>query len=821
MISMEVDGKRIECSERKSVLVAALEAGSYIPHLCWHPQLDSFAGVNSLELVYQGNIAHRGDKDIAFEGCNLCLVEIEGHEGQLQSCKVLAEEGMVVHTDSPELKRVRQDILADILKRHPHACLLCPQSEGCDRKVCSVHVPEEERCCSLFGNCELEKVAHFVGMDAGIAPYVPLDVKPLEDEPLILRDYGLCISCLRCVRICKEVKGADALGFVVEEGRIVVGSREPTLKESGCQFCGYCVEVCPTGALTDRDAGLGERETYLIPCKSSCPAQVDVPEYVRSMKEGKFDDALKVIYDSVPLPETLGRVCFHPCERGCRRGSVDQPVAICALKRAAADQSEKHRLPSPRKRESGKLVAVVGSGPAGLAAAYYLSNFGHSVVVFESLPEAGGMLRIGIPAYRLPRDVLDREIKRIEDVGVEIKTDSPVDSLEELLSNGFDAVFVAVGAHKGRKLGIAGEASDGVVDGVAFLRNINLGQDVAIEEKVAVIGGGNVALDSARSALRRGGRNVTIYYRRTRDEMPAYDEEIEAAMEEGVNIEYQVAPNKIQRVNNALEIELIRMRMGDTDSTKRRRPIPIEKSEFKMKFDTVISAVGQMSQVPDGFGLSMDREMKPNPAKGVFLGGDLLTGPKSVVDAIAGGRNGAILIDEFLGGKGNIGRIIKRDKSSFWSGPDGISMDTGRLAIPMLQPQERLSDFSEVSLGFDRESAIAEAGRCLGCDLRLKIKSAVLPQESRLILSEDSVQCLPEEEGVYILYDEEKEIYQITGVENIRKELLEECEKGGEARYYSYEMDQMFTSRERQLLQQYLKKHGDFPVGNRETDELF
>jgi len=632
----------------------------------------------------------------------------------------------------------------------------------------------------------------------------------------------LCIGCLRCVRICREVKGADALGFVVEEGRIVVGSRAPTLKESGCQFCGYCVEVCPTGALTDRDAGLGERETYLIPCKSSCPAGIDVPEYVRFMKEGKSDDALKVIYDSVPLPETLGRVCFHPCESDCRRGSVDQPVAICALKRAAADQSVEPRLPSLEVENSGKRVGVIGSGPAGLSAAYYLSNFGHSVVVFESLSEAGGMLRVGIPDYRLPRDVLDREIKRIEDLGVEIKTGSPIDSLEGLLSNGFDAVFVAVGSHKGRELGIKGEASDGVVDGVTFLRNINLGQEVAIGEKVAVIGGGNVATDSARSALRRGGKDVTVYYRRTRDEMPAYDEEIEAAIEEGVNIEYQVAPSKIERVDQLLEIELIRMRMGEPDASKRRRPIPIEKSEFIMKFDAVISAVGQRSQVPDGFGLPMDGEMSPNPAKGVFWGGDLLTGPKSVVDAIAGGRNGAILIDRFLGGEGDIDRMIKRDETpSFWSGPDGISIDKGRLPIPMLQPQERISGFSEVSLGLDGKGSIAEAGRCLGCDLRLKIKPAILPQESWLVLSEESVPGLPEEEGIYILYDEEKEIYQITGVENIREGIMEECENGGDARYYSYEVDQMFTSRERQLLQQYLKKHGDFPPGNREEDDLF
>lgn len=447
MISMEVDGKRIECSGDKTILAAALEAGIHIPHLCSHPQLDSFAGVNSLEIIYQGDVAHRGDPGTAFEGCNLCLVEIEGREGQLQSCKVIAEQGMVVHADSPELKRARQDILANILKRHPHACLLCPQSEGCDRKVCSVHIPEDERCCSLFGNCELEKVAHFVGMDAGIAPYVPLDVKPLEDEPLILRDYGLCISCLRCVRICKEVKGADALGFVVEEGRIVVGSREPTLKESGCQFCGFCVEVCPTGALMDRGAGVGEREKNLVPCKTNCPAGIDIPGYIRLIAEGKFGEAVAVIREKVPFPGVLGHVCYHPCETVCRRGELNDPVSICILK-CSAVRNDTHlwERKSKSATSSGKKVAVIGSGPAGLTAAYYLVKLGHSVTVFEAMAEAGGMMRAGISVKTLPREVLDEEIKAISDAGVQIETNTRVASLDDLFEEGYDALFIAAGA---------------------------------------------------------------------------------------------------------------------------------------------------------------------------------------------------------------------------------------------------------------------------------------------------------------------------------------------------------------------------------------
>ncbi len=338
------NGREIILQERKTILEAALEAGIYIPHLCYHPQLSPYPEMKASQQVYQGGVAHRGKEGEEFGGCNLCLVEIEGREGLFQSCKTLVEDGMSVRTDSLEVGEAREANLVHILERHPHACLLCPQAEGCDRKVCSPQIPEAERCCSQFGNCELQKVADFVGMEMGLASYVPLKIPIVKSEPLILRDYDLCIGCLRCVRVCKEVKRADALGFVIEDGRMIVGSKMPNLKESGCQFCGFCIEVCPTGALSDRDAGIGERETYLIPCKNSCPAKIDVPRYIRFIREGKFEKALSVIDEHVPLAGVLGRVCSHPCETVCRRGSLDEPVAICILKRVAADKKEKDFL---------------------------------------------------------------------------------------------------------------------------------------------------------------------------------------------------------------------------------------------------------------------------------------------------------------------------------------------------------------------------------------------------------------------------------------------------------------------------------------------
>jgi formate dehydrogenase beta subunit len=824
-VTVTLDGKEINASEDKTILQAALGAGVYIPHLCSHPQLYPFPAVQSLEKVYRGGIERAGEEGKEYEGCNLCLVEIDGEEGLLQSCKTMIKGGMRVRADSPELKMARQNSLGNILERHPHACLLCPQGEGCDRKVCSIRIPEVERCCFKFGNCELQKVAEYIGMERGLPPYIPPRIPVIESDPLISRDYNLCIGCLRCVEICKYVKGSDALGFTVKDGRVVVGSRKRALKESGCQFCGFCVEVCPTGALRDTDAGVGERVNYLVPCKSSCPAEIDVPRYIRFIRQGEFETALRVIYEKVPFPEVLGRVCFHPCEANCRRGRLDQPVAICALKRTAAVLGENKTLLLPARKRSGKKVAVVGSGPAGLTAAYYLNMLGHSATVFEALPEMGGMLRVGIPAYRLPRDVLDREIKRIQDTGVEIKVNHLVDSLEDLFGKGFNAVFVAVGSHQGLKLGIPGEDSKCVVEGVAFLRNENLGSGVPIGERVAVIGGGNVATDSARTALRKGAREVTIFYRRTRDEMPAYDEEIDASLEEGVNIQYMVAPKRIKEASDGgVEIEFIRMKMGDVDSTKRRRPVPVEGSEHVIEFDTVISAVGQSPDVPVGFSIASDyrTEMNVNPAEGVFIGGDLLTGPKTVIEAVASGRRGAVLVDRFLGGEGHIDQVlVEKEAPRLWTGSDGTNIDQGHVLIPMLAVQERISNFSEVTLGLDKSAAIVEASRCLGCDLRFQIRPAVLPPERLLVLTEENIQSVPEAEGVYVLYDEQKEVYQISGVENIRQAIIEEFQKGSLAKYFSHEVDEMFTAKERQLIQQYMKKHGKMPPGNDITDELF
>jgi len=502
-------------------------------------------------------------------------------------------------------------------------------------------------------------------------------------------------------------------------------------------------------------------------------------------------------------------------------------VAICDLKRAAAGEGElPFPLPAPQEK-TGKKVAVLGSGPAGLTAAYYLNMLGHSVTVFESSQEAGGMLRVGIPAYRLQRQTLDREIRAIEESGVEIKTGSPVASLDKILADGFQAVFVATGAHKGVTLGIPGQDADGVIDGVSFLRKASLDRREAIGARVAVIGGGNVALDAARTAIRSGEKDVTIFYRRTRDEMPAYDEEIEAALEEGVKIEYQVGPKAIEKVEDGLNVLFIRMEMGNLDESGRHRPVPLQGSEYTLPFDAVISAIGQNSEVPEGVVVASNTArnrlaVELESAKGIFVGGDLLTGPRTVIDAIAGGRQAAVLIDKFLGGDGDISQVFTDPQSDRpLAAVQSIYVDHKRALMPMLPIDERIINFQEVNCGYDRQTAVAEAKRCLGCDLRFQIKPAVMPPERYLILAQENIQDIPQEGGVYRLYDARKEVYKISGVENLRQALLEECKAEGGAQYFDYEEDPMFTMKERQLVQQYMQKSGVMPRGNDELDDLF
>jgi NADH-quinone oxidoreductase subunit F len=460
------------------------------------------------------------------------------------------------------------------------------------------------------------------------------------------------------------------------------------------------------------------------PCSHVCPANIDVPRYIRFIAQGKPAEAVAVIREKIPFPAVCGLVCFHPCEAKCRRAQLEEAIAIRILKGYAAQHDtglwkEKLKL-APA---TGKRVAIGGSGPAGLTAAYYLARQGHSVTVFEALPEPGGMMRVGIPDYRLPKDILKAEIKEIENMGVEIRTNTRVDSMEKLFKEGYQAIFLAIGAHQGLKIGVEGEDSPRVMECVNFLRDVSLGKKVEVGNKVAIIGGGNAAIDAARTALRLGAKEVTIAYRRTAAEMPASPEEVKEAVAEGVNIDYLVAPSRIISRNGKVDLANIRMKLGEIDASGRRRPEPIEGSELTTSYDTIIAAIGQRPEVPGQFNLSLGRgntiEVDPETLatsrEGVFAGGDAVSGPASVIEAIAAGRQAAISIDKYLGGSGDITETLAPPEGEL--PPLEEAGEQWRPSMPTVPVEQRLSNFVQVELGYSDEMAIEEAKRCLRCDL--------------------------------------------------------------------------------------------------------
>jgi NADPH-dependent glutamate synthase beta subunit-like oxidoreductase/ferredoxin len=466
------------------------------------------------------------------------------------------------------------------------------------------------------------------------------------------------------------------------------------------------------------------------PCKRACPAGIDVPRYIRLIGEGKLDEALAVIKEKMPLALVCGYICFHPCEAKCQRSEMGGPVAIKALKRFVAESVSNGGVQGALiAKPTGKSVAIVGSGPAGLTAAYFLSRLGHAATIFEALPKPGGMLRVAIPRYRLPKHVLDAEINAIKQAGVNIITSAKVDSLEDLFEKGYNAIFLTVGAHKGLRIGIEGEDVPAVLECVSFLDAVNSGEKVSMGEKVAIVGGGNAGIDAARTALRLGAKEVTVFYRRSWKDMPANLVETENAVLEGVKIQFLATPLRITRADHKLKMEFIRTKPGAVDASGRRRSEPIPGSEFSIEVDNVISAVGQAPDIPAQFGLMTgDRntiEVAHNTLAtsrvGVFAGGDAVSGPATFVEAIASGRQAAISIDSFLGGKGAIEEVLPPSKGVE---PQRLGLPiVNRVAIAELPIPERLSGFSEIELTLDQQKAIQEAKRCLWCDLPIRAEA--------------------------------------------------------------------------------------------------
>jgi formate dehydrogenase beta subunit len=456
-------------------------------------------------------------------------------------------------------------------------------------------------------------------------------------------------------------------------------------------------------------------EPRIAPCRAACPAGVDVPRYVRQIAEGRFSDALVTIRERIPFPLVCGYACFHPCEAKCGRGQYEGPVAIRMLKRVAAELAANVLVPAALER-TGRKVAIIGSGPCGLTAAYYLALLGHEVEVLEARDRSGGMLRYGIPEYRLPDEVVDADIRLIEQCGVKIVTGRRIDSAEALLDQGYDAVFIASGAWRAMRLDIPGENGPGVIKGVTFLEAVNAGARLAVGAKVAVIGGGNTAIDAARVS-RRLGAEVVLVYRRTRAEMPASEEEIDAAIEEGVKQEFLTVP---LRIDNGV-VTCVRMALGAPDSSGRPRPEPVTGSEFSITANTVIAAIGQQVEVPakalicepNGV-IHTEPDTLATSVPGIFAGGDAVMGPASIIDAIAQGRIASAAIDRFLGGNGDLERFESRN--TFTQCAEPAPRGTARNAWQSISPAARLGSFALVEQAYGKETAMREASRCLSCD---------------------------------------------------------------------------------------------------------
>ena len=530
-----------------------------------------------------------------------------------------------------------------------------------------------------------------------------------------------------------------------------------TVKE--CSLCGLG-QTCPNPVLTTLQYFADEYEAHIkekrcpaavcdalmiSPCQHTCPVGINIPKYVAHTAAGEYLEAIETIRERNPFPAICGRICHHPCERRCRRGELDDPVAIRALKRFAADwyfaNAAKLPEPVPFPQTEDKKIAVVGAGPTGLSCAYFLAQMGYPSTVFEALPIGGGMLSVAIPEFRLPRDVIQSEIDYIARRGVEIRYNTPITvnfTVDDLLKDGFAAVFVAAGAQRSQVIGIPGELEDisGFYYGLRFLRDVRIGKTVSVGRRVAVIGGGNVALDSARTALRLGADEVNIYYRRSREEMPVTEVEFDEAIAEGIQMNFLVSPTRIVNENWVVTgLQCTQMRLGDLDAGGRRRPMPVAGSEFLAGADTVIAAVGQapdLSFLPHDSALertrlerlAVDSNTLATNVPGIFAGGDFATGPGMVIDAIAAGRRAAIAIDKYV--KGDVSPVHMYDSKAEQVAEVSLGEEAEegeeweakpQLVVPTLPVQERKQSFLEIELGFSEEQAREEARRCLRCDL--------------------------------------------------------------------------------------------------------
>ena len=563
-MKITIDGKEIEAKEGQSVLEAALAANVFITHLCSHPDLE------------------------AKGGCRLCSVEIEGGSGAAPACETMVKDGMRIRVSGPEAEKVRKMAMELILATHPADCTGCPK----------------------YGRCELQSMYQYMGVSPERWRKKSRSTANDDSNPLISHLFTRCVRCGRCIRACQDLRGVKVLDYIKTDAGVRAGIPEgKSLKEAGCRFCGACIEVCPTGSIMDQVKIMKENRSMaenIVPCQSTCPAHIDIPRYIRYIREGDFDKAAAVVREKVPFPETLGSICNHACEGECKRNELDAPLSVCRLKRAAAaNDSGAWKTRVRREPATGKKAAVMGAGPAGLTAAYYLAKKGHEVTVFEKNPKAGGQCRYGIPAYRLPDPLLDREIHTILEAGIELRTDTQPQSPDQLLKQGYDTVLVAVGTHKGTRLPIEGSSLPQVYVNTDFLKQARLGTPLPLSGRVMVLGGGNVAYDCARTALRLGAKEVHIACLENEQQMTSTPEEIAEGAEEGILLH---AAHSFLRITGTDRVEGVELQKVNRFYFDENRKAVIELEEGTnqvIPVDYVIFAVGQKPEDTEQMGLEL------------------------------------------------------------------------------------------------------------------------------------------------------------------------------------------------------------------------
>lgn len=689
MVNIIIDGKKLQVSENDNLLECALKSGIYIPHLCHHPALEDIGS------------------------CRLCIVEVEGMNEVVSSCTLTPYEGMVINTKSEKIDKLRNLSLELILAGHPEECTTCPK----------------------YGNCELQTVIQYIGANNSRMKIRNKGFECEESNPLLVHDMNRCVLCGRCVRACNKLRGVGVLQYKKNGLESYVGTlQDKLLKDEDCRFCTACSEICPTGAIRDKKQSIeiaDNREDALVPCRNACPAHTDIPKYIRFVKEGKYDEAAAVIREKVPFPKVLGYVCNHECEMHCKRSEVNEAMSIRDIKRYAAehDSGKYWRKRGKQLPNTGKKVCVVGGGPAGLTAAYYLRKQGHDVTIKEALPTVGGMMSYGIPEYRLPRNIIAEEAMVIADSGVVIEVNERVKNPVNLKKN-YDAVLMAIGTHKGVKLPIEGSDLEGTLVNIDFLRNSSMGKETGIGKKVIVLGGGNVAFDCARTAKRLGASEVYLACLESRETMTADKEEITEAQEEGIIVYPAKTFERINGTDKVTGVTFMNVKSFTFDENRRSVIEKEENSEMTIEADTVIFAVGQRSDIADEVGIELGKansitvneQTLMSNVEGIFAAGDTVYGTKSVIQAIASGRQAASEIDKYLGGDGDISeKFAPQEEVSDYIGlKEGFAYEK-RAITSVESVEERKDNFGLVNHGICSSDIRNESSRCLQCDLRCRI----------------------------------------------------------------------------------------------------